>query len=163
MIENRHLYLHTQIWLKIAICSNKLIFRYASMLNNPSPLKRTSLISTALRPDNIEHIENLTIGIVRQLCTDSVYQRAKIFRVKTSALISTNVDKIANSIVGEFRSALIYDQSIRWGASEQQAPFSLVTISVFCSCKYFSKETAHNGLCCKHIIGQLRRVLYLSW
>ena len=125
-------------------------------------VKRSSLISTALRPDNVEHIENLTIGMVRELCTDSVYVKAKIFRVRTSALISTNVDKIGNSIVGEFRSALIYDQSIRWGASEPQAPFSLDTISVFCSCKYFNKETIHSGFCCKHIIGQLRRVLYLS-
>ena len=125
-------------------------------------VQRTSSISIALRPDHIEHIDNLSITLIRKLCTNSVYVKAKIFRVKSSTLISTTVDKAGNNIAGEFRSAMIYDQSIRWGGSSEQTPFSLNTISVFCSCKYFNRETVPNGLCCKHIIGQLRRVVYLS-
>ena len=34
--------------------------------------------------------------------------------------------------------------------------------AVFCSCKYFNKETVQHGCCCKHIIGQLRRLLHRS-
>ena len=115
------------------------------------------------RPDhNFEPIENLSIGLIKQLCTDSVYRKAKIFKVQTSKLISTNVERSANCIEGEFRAALIYEQSIRWGGSDAEAPFALSTISVFCSCKYFNKETVQHGFCCKHIIGQLRRVLHNS-
>ena len=120
---------------------------------------RSSLLSFRLRQDHFEPIDNLSIGLIKQLCTDSVYRKANIFKVQTSKLISTNVERSANCIEGEFRAALIYDQSIRWGRSDAQAPFSLSTISVFCSCKYFNKETVHHGFCCKHIIGQLRRVL----
>ena len=47
-------------------------------------------------------------------------------------LLSTNVERSANCIEGEFRAALIYEQSIRWGRGDAQAPFSLSTISVFC-------------------------------
>ena len=133
---------------------------YLSVMHNN--VQRTSSISIALRPDHIEHIDNLSITLIRQLCTNSVYVKAKIFRVKSSTLISTTVDKAGNNIAGEFRSAMIYDQSIRWGGSSEQTPFSLNTISAFCSCKYFNRETVPNGLCCKHIIGQLRRVVYLS-
>ena len=133
---------------------------YLSVMHNN--VQRTSLISIALRPDHIEHIENLSTTLIRLLCTASVYVKAKIFRVKNSSLLSTNVDKVGNTIVGEFRSALIYDQSIHWGGSRDQSPFSLDTISVSCSCKYFNRETVPNGLCCKHIIGQLRRVVYIT-
>ena len=78
----------------------------------------------------MEPIENLTVGLIKQLVTDTAYRKANIFRAKTSTLISTNVDMRSNTIVGEFRSALIDDQSIRWGDSEVQSPFSLSTISV---------------------------------
>ena len=133
---------------------------YLSTSHNDVP--RTSLISTALRYDHIEPIENLNRRLIRNLCTASVYAKAKIFECRTSKLISTNVDRRANTIEGEFRSALIYDQSIRWGISSEESRFSLETILVYCTCKYYNKETVVHGLCCKHIIGQLRRVIYLS-
>ena len=123
---------------------------------------RTSLISTALREDHIEPIMALSIAQIKKLCTESVYRKANIFRVKQSNLISTNVNRCANSIVGEFRAALIYEQSICWGVSDIESPFALETIRVFCTCKYYNKETTRHGLCCKHIIGQLRRVLHHS-
>ena len=38
-------------------------------------VERSSLISTRLRQDHIEPIENLSIGLIKQLCTDSVYRK----------------------------------------------------------------------------------------
>ena len=125
-------------------------------------VERTSLISTTLREDHIEPIGNLSILMIKKQCTESVYKRANIFKVKKSNLISTNVNRSTNSIVGEFRAALIYEQSICWEYSDIESPFTLETIRVFCTCKYYNKETIQHGRCCKHIIGQLRRVLYLS-
>ena len=135
-------------------------FLYISIKHDDVP--RTSLISKALRPDHIEPIQNLTRTLIKKLCTDSVYRRAKIFDVASSFLISTCVTSSTNSIVGEYRAALIYEQSIYWGSTAMESPFSLDTIRVFCTCKYYNKETITHGLCCKHIIGQLRRVLHLS-
>ena len=129
--------------------------------NNHDDVQRSSLISTALRQDHFEPIQDLSIGLIKQLCTDGVFRKANIFTVQTSRLISTNVESVENSIESEFRSGMIYEQSIRWGTCDVKAPFSLGTITVFCSCKYFNKETVHHGFCCKHIIGQLRRVLYM--
>ena len=120
-------------------------------------------LSTTLRQDYFEPIEDLSIGLIKQLCTDAVFRKAIIFTVQTSKLISTNVERSKNCIEGEFRSGMIYEQSIRWGTSDVQVPFSLSTIIVFCSCKYFNKETVQHGFCCKHIIGQLRRVLHMTW
>ena len=118
-------------------------------------MERTSLISTALRDDHIEAIVNLSILLIKKLGTESVYRRANIFKVKTANLISTNVNRSKNSIVGEFRAALIYKQSICWNSSNIETPFNLVTIRVFCTSKYYTKETIQHGRCCKHIIGQL--------
>ena len=85
-----------------------------------------------------------------------------MFEVTYSFLISICVDTSTNSIVGEYRAALIYKQSICGGSTGLDSPFSLDTIRVFCTCKYYNKETVNHGLCCKHIIGQMRRVIYLS-
>ena len=93
--------------------------------------ERTSLISTALRDDHIEPILNLSIHLIKKLGTESVYRRANIFKVKTSNLISTNVNRSTNSIMGEFRAALIYDQSICWNTSNIEKPSNLETIRVF--------------------------------
>ena len=129
---------------------------------NHDNVQRSSLISTTLREYSFEPIENLSVGLIKQLCTDAVFRKANIFTVQTSKLISTHVERSKNCIEGEFRSGMIYEQSIRLGRSDVQEPFSLSTIIVFCSCKYFNKETLHHGFCCKHIIGQLRRVLHMS-
>ena len=134
---------------------------YHYHLINHDDVHRSSLISTTLRQDHFEPIQDLSIGLIKQLCTDGVFRKANIFTVETSKLISTNVESVENCIEGEFRSGMIYEQSIGWGTCDIQAPFSLSTITVFCSCKYFNKETVHHGFCCKHIIGQLRRVLYM--
>ena len=135
-------------------------FLYLSIKHDD--VARTSLISKALRPDHIEPIQSLTRTLIKKLCTDSVYRRAKIFEAASSFLISTSVTTSTNSIVGEYRAALIYEQSIFWGTTAMESPFSLDTIRVFCRCKYYNKETVTHGLFCKHIIGQLRRVVHLS-
>ena len=135
-------------------------FVYLAIRHDDVP--RTSLISTALRPDRIEPIPNLTEQLIKKLCTSRVFRRGNIFEAKTSFLFSTCVNRSTNSIVGEFRAALIYEQSIYWGSSGVESPFSLETIRVFCTCKYYNKETVTNGKCCKHIIGQLRRIVFLS-
>ena len=108
------------------------------------------------------HILRIEYIFCTKSSTDSVFRKANIFTVQASKLISTYVEKSKNSIEGEFRSGMIYEQSIRWGRSDVQVPFSLSTIIVFCSCKYFNKETVQHGFCCKHIIGQLRRVLHMT-
>ena len=64
------------------------------------------------------------------------------------------------------RAARIYEQSITWGVinsqSEDANSFNLSTILVYCTCKYYNNETCVTGKCCSHIIGQLRRTLYLT-
>ena len=113
-------------------------------------VQRSSLISRMLREDSFEPIEDLSVTLIKRLCTDSVFRKANIFTVQASKLISTYVERSKNSIEGEFRSGMIYEQSIRWGRSDVQVPFSLSTIIVFCSCKYFNKEIVQHGFCCKH-------------
>ena len=112
--------------------------------------------STALRPDRIEPIPGLTPRLIKKLSTASIFKRAKIFEVKHSFLISTSVDRSLNSIAGEFRSALIYEQSIFWGSTSIESPFCLDTIHVLCTCKYYNKETVNHGRCCKHILYTIR-------
>ena len=60
------------------------------------------------------------------------------------------------------RSAHIYDQLITWGDDQNQQSFNLSKIVVYCDCKHFWNVTRETGFCCKHLIGQLRRVIYLT-
>ena len=82
--------------------------------------------------------------------------------VSDSSMISTQVSNGSNLIQGEIISAFIHDQTIQWGTPDTQTAFSLSSILVFCSCKYFNKETVATGFGCSHIIGQLRRLLHLT-
>ena len=58
--------------------------------------------------------------------------------------------------------ATVYDQLIIWGGDEVAEEFNLLKIIVYCDCKYFFAETTNTGYCCKHLKGQLRRVMYLQ-
>lgn len=69
-----------------------------------------------------------------------------------------NLEK--NTISGEFKRAFIYDYLIFCDRDIPISRFDLQTIAVYCDCKYFFNQTRHSGLCCSHIIGQLRRVKY---
>ena len=74
-----------------------------------------------------------------------------------------------NVIEGEFRAAFIHDQIITWGCSDSNnssSEFNVQTIKATCSCKYYRKVTVeklpYEIKYCTHIIGQLRRVIFLT-
>ena len=74
-----------------------------------------------------------------------------------------------NKIEGEFRAATFHDQVITWGSSAGNSPlvpFDNLTLNATCSCKYHIKmveeKTNHERKYCTHIIGQLRRVIFLN-
>ena len=74
-----------------------------------------------------------------------------------------------NKIEGEFRAAKIHDQIITWGTSANNSPleiFDISTLNATCSCKYHIKMTEEKTIqerkYCSHIIGQLRRVIFMT-
>ena len=73
-----------------------------------------------------------------------------------------SVDSSLNSIDRDFGTALSYEQSIFWGSTSIESLFWHDTIHVLCTCKYYNNNTINDGRCCKHIIGHLRRTVYLS-
>ena len=91
------------------------------------------------------------------------------FEVVNSELISTQVFDTLNKIEGEFRAARFHDQVITWGSSAGNSPlvpFDNLTLNATCSCKYYMKmveeKTNHERKYCTHIIGQLRRVIFMT-
>ena len=116
--------------------------------------------------DNVQEIEGLSLEKIARLCSNSVFNKAKRYNTKNSAIFRTQSSALRNCITGQFKAARIHEQNITWGDSsahiQEIQPFTLTTIKVYCSCKYFVKETSQSGLCCSHIIGQLRRVCYLT-
>ena len=125
--------------------------------------RRSSNIPELLEPDHIEHIENLTLPIIKQLTSASIFYKAKRFEVKRSTVISTRVYRDRHCINGSYRAVRIYKQQITWaGENDSHKPFSLTTLNLYCDCKFFRKETQNNGRCCRHITGQLRRIVFLS-
>ena len=101
----------------------------------------------------------LTPALIKKLCSDNVFKKAKRFEVKVSTILSTQVFTNDNMITGSYREVKIYDQTVTWGKNpDQPVPFSLSSLEVSCSCA-FKKKTGRSK-CCKHIIGHLRRVLY---
>ena len=103
------------------------------------------------------------------MCSNSVFKKSKRFEVIKSDLISTQVFTNQNKLEGEFRAARIHDQNISWGDcvdTSPLTPFSNLTVSASCTCKYHLKITqdiSGNKLkYCSHIIGQLRRVIFMT-
>ena len=84
----------------------------------------------------------------------------------SSRIFSTQTSAGRCCIQGQYRAARIYDQSITWGNGppmvETSTPFDISTILVYCTCKYFDKSTRITGMCCSHIIGQIRRTIFLQ-
>ena len=84
--------------------------------------------------------------------TSKIFGRG-VFEVKNSTVISTQVYAQNNCINGSYRAVKIYKQQITWGdENDTMIPFSLSSLNVYCDCKFFDKETNHNGKCCRHII-----------
>ena len=125
---------------------------------------RASNQAESVRGDFFEAIEGLTHNEVKSLCSKSVFAKSKRFEVRKSEIISTQVSKSGNWITGTYRAVKIYRQSINWGDKRGNnvcQAYSRETLDVFCECKFFEQETKVSGKCCKHIIGQMRRVLYI--
>ena len=124
---------------------------------------RASNIPQKLPLDHMERIERLSLSLIKDLTSSSIFKKAKRFEVKTSIVFTTQVSRQLNSINGSYRAVKIYKQQITWGSENVGAvPFSLATINIFCDCKFYEKETKHSGKCCRHATDQLRRALYFS-
>ena len=108
-----------------------------------------------------EVIEGLTLSKLKSICSKSVFEKTKRFEVKRSSIISTQVSKSGNWITGTYRAVKIYRQSISWGDKtgiNVCQEYNRETLEVFCECKFFCKQGRYSGKCCKHIVGQMRRV-----
>ena len=88
-----------------------------------------------------------------------MFAKGKIFENKKSEIMSTQVNSNLNCLTGFYSAVKLYQQEIYWGnASDIPVPFLADAVQFFCECKYFQQT----GNCCKHVIEQLRRVLYNS-
>ena len=127
---------------------------------------RKSVVPYALPQDDVQPIIGLNMAKIRGLCSTSVFMKTKRYETKTSLIFRTQSSADRNCITGQFKAARIHEQSIIWGQNvvhfEEQQDFQIGSIKVFCSCKYFSKQTIITGSCCSHVVGQLRRVIFLS-
>ena len=130
---------------------------------------RLANIRFRLSNDIFNKVVGLSSSKVKILCTASVFKKSKRFEVVKSELISTQVFDTLNKIEGEFRAATFHDQVITWGESAANSPlvpFDNLTLHASCSCKYHIKmveeKTSHVRKYCTHIIGQLRRVIFMT-
>ena len=128
---------------------------------------RKSVVAIHLPEDDVQGNVGLHINQIQQLCkTSTIFDKSSRYQVKYSKIIKTQLSALRNCITGQVKAARIHEQSIMWGIPnihfQEPQVFDLSTINVFCSCTYFKKETVISGWCCTHIVGQLRRVLYLT-
>ena len=85
--------------------------------------------------------------------------------VVARAHLADGLKKLRNS---ECWAKVIHDQDIDWGNSVNTTPFepfSNSTVKATCTCKYYLKiteeKTQNERKYCSHIIGQLRRVIFM--
>ena len=130
---------------------------------------RTSNIPLQLGQDMFEKIEGLTLTKIKSLCSASVLTKSKRYEVIKSIQISTQVFSALNKIEGEFRAARIHDQFISWSQTAPPSayhPFDTDKISISCTCRYYErvskKMQQSDRKFCTHIIGQLRRVIFMT-
>ena len=129
---------------------------------------RNSVIPISLNNDIFTVVQGLSLGIIERLCSGSVFKKAARFRVKSSAIISTQCYPQRNTITGEFRATRIHDQVITWRLPDLSVmdsgpvAFNLETFAATCTCRYFEREKIRSSKLCSHIVGQLRRVIFLS-
>ena len=128
---------------------------------------RHSSISYTLSPDIPGMIPGLTLEKIKCFCSQSVFKKAARFECFRSILFSTQSFPKRNTITGEFRAARIYDQVITWcpqNRSElifEHCDFNDQNFSATCTCKFYMKETIRTGRLCSHVVGQLRRSIFL--
>ena len=130
---------------------------------------RLSNIPLLLGTGHFEKVEGLTTRGIQSICTNSIFKKAKRYEFVKSNIISTQVYPTTNTIEGEFRAARIHDQVICWSDDHEGysgKTFSLERLRVTCTCKYFIKNTQRllpdEQRYCTHVIGQLRRVLFMN-
>ena len=127
--------------------------------------QRMSNLAYELPADDIEYIDGLDLTAIRRLCSASVFSKTKRYEAIRSRIFCTQTSAARCCIQGQYRAARIYDQSTTWGNEppmvETATPFDISTILVYCTCKYFDKSTRVTGMCCSHIIGQIRRTIFL--
>ena len=139
---------------------------YCSVIDNSTI--RASNIPFLLATDHFGYVEGLTLTKIKTMCTEAVFNKSKRFEVLKSSIISTQVNSGRNTIDGEFRAAIIYDQHVTWNniLHPTYSSFNLQTLKATCSCKYYLKVTiyqlSHEVKYCYHIIGQLRRVIFVN-
>ena len=103
--------------------------------------ERNSSIPDLLSPDILMPVNGLTPALIKKLCSDNVFKKAKRFEVKVSTILSTQVFPNDNMNTGSYRAVKIYDQTVTWGKNpDQPVPFSLSSLEVSCSCA-FKKKT----------------------
>ena len=131
---------------------------------------RTSNISLLLDNDYFETVHGITLTQIQSMCTDGNFNKSKRFEVVKSKLISTKVSCANNTIDGEFRGSRIHDELISWtdqNLNTSTCHFNTHTLKAACTCKYFLKVTVKKlpdmKRYCTHIIGQLRRVLFMNF
>lgn len=139
---------------------------YAYVTTVNCDAERVSNLTYKLPSDDVEVINGLLLPKIKKLCSPSVFTKSKRFETVHSDIYSTQSSALRRCIQGQYRAARIYEQSITWGVTNRQSDnansFNLNTLMVYCSCKYYNNETCVSGKCCSHIVGQLRRTLYLT-
>ena len=129
---------------------------------------RQSIIPFVLRQDVIGNSVGLTLSLAEQLCSSSVFRKARRYEVKSNKHISTQCYTLRNTIAGEIRTARIHNQLITWTSENPvdndypPVPFNTKTFAATCTCRFYKKETKLSGKLCSHVIGQLRRVIFLQ-
>ena len=119
--------------------------------------ERLSNLSEKLPSDSFSNIDGLSMQSIRKLCSRNVFSKGKIFENRKSEIISTQVFRNKNTILGCYRAVKVYRQEIIWGnGTDVSASFLLDTVQFFCGSKYHQKTVK----CFKHVIGQLGRVMY---
>ena len=115
------------------------------------------------------YIRRYSLNKIKSLCSGSVFSKSKRYEVIKSQHISTKIFSSLNIIEGDFRAARIHDQYISWSQTSPPSayqPFNCEKISISCTCPYHervsNKMKEGDKKYCTHIIGQLRRVIFMT-
>ena len=122
---------------------------------------KTPLVYSATKPSIIPN--GGTLKVLKPLCSENTFWKSKRFELKNSILMSTQVSLKSKSILGEFRGARIHEQHILWGRGSGlsiSTPFDISSLRASCTCRFATKADSKGY--CSHIIGQMRRVIFMT-